>query len=158
MRLLFFLAFLAISGQLFAQSIFKPLPKLQHTSAGRFGLSTGDSSFTGFRPVISAAVYGYTPGQSGGALMTGAGISWEKDTYHAATDKCYTDFSIGFLGYLGGALAPTNPSMVTAFGPNISFFNKLISVGGAYNLNPPTIDDKKKPWMLLIGFSVSLNN
>src|ERR1041385_1706262 len=92
MRLLFFWAFVAISGQLSAQSIFRPLPKLQHTSAGRFGISTADSTFTGFRPVVSAAVFAYDKHAS--ALMTGAGLSYEKDTYTASTGKWFTVWSM----------------------------------------------------------------
>ena len=138
-----------------AQSLFKPLPAYHASNKfARLSLSTTtsmpDSTFTGFRPVISAAVYGYTKAQ-GSALFTGAGVSYESDTWNASTQKWYTQWSVGALFYAGGTSAPTGLSGVIAAGLNVSFFNKLLSVGCAYNFQTQTL-------MPTIGASISLNN
>lgn len=136
-----------------AQSFFKPLPKVK---TNRFALTLSptaivhDSTFTGFRPVVSVAVYGYTKAQ-GNALFTGGGISYESDKWNYSTSKWYTNWSIAALGYAGGTSAPTGLSMVEAAGLSFSFLNKLISVGAAYNF-------EAKQFMPTIGCSISLNN
>jgi hypothetical protein len=153
MKLLFIAALLFIGSMAKGQSIFKPLPKITHTAINPFARATTplpDSTFTGFRPIVSAAVYGYTK-QSGSSLFTGAGISYEWDTYNSTTQKWYTNESIGALFYAGGTSAPTGISGVTAVGLAVSFFNKLASFGAAYNIQTKSI-------MPTIGVSVSLNN
>lgn len=143
---------LAVSGSVTAQSFFKPLPKLQKKYSLSMNATTPapDSTFTGIRPIVSAAVYGYTK-ESGSSLFTGAGVSYEHDTYSLSTQKWYTDWSVGALFYAGGTSAPTGITGVTAMGVAVSFFNKLLSVGGAYNF-------QTKGFMPTIGASISLNN
>jgi hypothetical protein len=137
-----------------AQSFFKRLPKYaEHKPELSFNAITTtlpDSTYLGFRPVVSAAVYGYTKAQ-GSALFTGAGISYEHDSWQTATSKWYTDWSVGALFYAGGTSAPTGLSGVIAAGLNVSFFNKLLSVGGAYNFQTQSL-------MPTIGISIGLNN
>jgi hypothetical protein len=156
-KLTLLIALIAVVGTLQAQSIFKPLPKYKKPSTVKamdiFSGSTTsmpDSTFTGFRPVVAAAVYGYTKA-SGSSLFTGAGLSYENDTWNAATAKWYTNWSVGALFYAGGTSAPTGVSGVIAAGLNVSFFNKLLSVGAAYNFQTQSL-------MPTIGMSVSLNN
>lgn len=138
----------------FSQSFFKPIPKPlmpnRYSLALTSTTSSPDSTFVGFRPVVSVAVYGYTK-QQGNSLFTGAGISYEHDTWNSSTSKWYTDWSVGALFYAGGAAAPTGPTAVEAAGLNLSFFNKLLSVGGAYNF-------QSQSFMPTIGLSISLNN
>jgi hypothetical protein len=147
---LMFLA-LFIGNICMGQSFFKSLPKV-HSRLNEFGPKATyviDSTFTGFRPIVTAAAYGYTSGQS--SLFTGAGFSYEKDTWDVVNLKWKTNWSIAALVYAGGTFAPTSPQTVVAFGPSISFLNKLISVGAAYNVETKSI-------MPTFGFSVSLNN
>lgn len=154
MKLVLVLVALVLSSTCFSQSFFKPVPKpamhLKLNPSGHLGITQPDSTFTGIRPIVSAAAYGYTK-QTGSSLFTGAGISYEHDIYDFNTQKWYTQWSIGGLFYGGGAAAPKGLSSVIATGVAASFFNKLLSVGAAYNL-------QAKVWMPTIGLSVSLNN
>jgi hypothetical protein len=155
MKYLLLASIILISAVANAQSFFKPLPAYKASNKfARLSFSTTtsmpDSTFTGFRPVVSAAVYGYTKAQ-GSALFTGAGISYEWDQWNASTQKWYTNYSIGALFYAGGTSAPTGLSGVIAAGLNVSFFNKLLSIGCAYNFQTQTL-------MPTIGASISLNN
>lgn len=151
---LFIIALLFIGNAAFSQSFFKPLPKAKTAKFNPFSRAlaptvVADSTFTGFRPIVSA-VYSYSK-DGGSTLMTGVGASYEHDTWQPATQKWYTNYSIAGLAYAGGSAAPTNLSGVLALGLQISFFNKLLSIGGAYNFVTKTI-------MPTIGASVSLNN
>ena len=155
MKLLICIALLFIGYSVNAQSFFKSIPPYRASNKYAklsFSATTAmpDSTFTGFRPVISAAVYGYTKAQ-GSALFTGAGISYENDTWNASTQKWYTNWSVGALFYAGGTSAPTGLSGVIAAGINLSFFNKLLSVGGAWNFQTQSV-------MPTIGVSVGVNN
>ncbi len=152
LKSLIFIALCFTIGTSYGQSFFAPLPKLHGKYGGEFRSTTPlpDSTFTGFRPMISAAVYGYTKG-GGSSVFTGAGISYEKDSWNVSTQKWYTDWSVAALAYAGGTFAPTDAKSVIALGAALSFFNKLASVGAAYNLETHT-------WMPTIGVSISLNN
>lgn len=147
--LILVLSLSALSG--FSQSFIHPIPKpIDYSNKEKVTTALPDSSFTGFRPVVSAAVYGYTKAQ-GSALFTGAGVSYENDSWNNTTKKWYTNWSVGALFYAGGTSAPTGLSGVIATGLNVSFFNKLLSVGGAYNF-------EAKTFMPTLGVSISLNN
>lgn len=132
-----------------AQSLFRPLPKLQPAKYYRAILPAlpTDSSFVGFR--FTGPTVLYVLPNSG--IFTGAGLSYEHDTYKAVTDKWYTDWSIALEGYAGGQFAPKEVTAVTAVGLTFSFFNKLLTVGILYNLTTRQVAAG-------IGPTVSLNN
>lgn len=153
MKSIFVLILLVASSTCFSQSFFKPVPKpvlKTHLKLNRLTIAQPDSTFNGFRPIVSAAVYGYTKA-SGSSLFTGAGLSYEHDTFDYSTQKWYTNYSVGGLFYAGGSAAPSGLSSVIAAGVALSFFNKLASVGAAYNF-------QVKQWMPTLGVSISLNN
>jgi hypothetical protein len=155
--------FLLLANVTFAQSFFSPIPKpaqpavIIHPrlSIGQVDSAilkndtpvTGQATYVGFRPTTTA-VYGYNGSTS--VLLIGIGASYEHDTYQQSTGKYYTDWSIAALAYGGGSTSQ-HPGDVIAAGLNVSFLNKLLSAGVAYDF----VGHRVFP---TLGVSVSLNN
>lgn len=135
--------------------IFSPRPKPIHQAISPYARATTplpDSTFKGLRLDASLVVQAYP----GSLSLAGVGLVWESDTYNNTTGNWYTNVSAGVFLYAGGSIAPTNLQAATALGANVSFLNKRISVGGAYNFLPASSNGSH--FLFTLGTSIPIIN
>lgn len=156
MRLFLVVCLLAFCLPAMSQvGLFSPLAK-QYRPAPRnqfahVTTALPDSTFTGFRAVASVVVQAYP----GAFTLAGVGFSYEHDTYNTSTQNMYTNWSIAGLVYAGGSIAPSTPGAVVGLGPNLSLFNKRVSIGGAYLFTPAS---NGSHFVVTLGTSLSFIN
>ena len=162
MKLKLILAFLFLGFGLKseAQSMFKALPK--PTKSDKIGIIdtlTPAVDYTGFRFTGPTVLYAVSPNNiSSSVLYTFVGIDYESDYWDPVAQKFYTKYAFGLQGGVGGALAPSSISGVTALGATFSF-QKIgsyeipfkVTVGAIYNFQSKIVQPG-------VGPGIPLNN
>lgn len=147
MKYLFFLFLIGLSLTIQAQSFFQPLPKPALIKAHHFGVSlSGATTMNVFRPVANLLSYGIT--NDNGALLTGAGVSYQHLKWDDASQKWTVIWSINGLAWYAAPLS-TDQSTAFAYGASVGILNNLIMVGAAYN---------GTKFFPTLGIGISLNN
>jgi hypothetical protein len=122
----------SLSLSMNAQGFFKPLPKPgSGMRAAMVGSSVFGTNAWNLRPVVGAVMY-TLPGNQG---MTGAGISYQLDTYDAAAQSWQSVITFNLLVYTGVKLSAPGKQLFVGVGPSVGFLNDAIMVGAVYDGN-----------------------
>jgi hypothetical protein len=132
MKYVLFVLLTLFVGQVFSQSIMKPVPKPGTVSfRAAANLKANDSLLTAFRPTAVITGYGFP----GNILMAGVGISWEHLKYDFVKMKWVSRYSIAAVGMAGGSVAPQTVAAITTVAILVGILNNAVNAGVGYNGN-----------------------
>lgn len=114
-----------------------------------------DSTFGAIRPILIPVAFSIPDNQ----IMAGAGFGYQNITYNFATGKYYCNWSINLVGFMGGSVVPTVPSMATSYGITVGFLNNSANVGVKFNSRKDPQDEKfKVKPNAVLAYYVNFNN